>query len=180
MFPNLKRSLLLTNNLQIASANSSCLLNRTSWKFDNSINSSLTILSDSLRFNQTYLFIVHMESLLNSSLQFTGYTFVSVENTSSQMILIRSDSSFLRRSKYHQLLCRCVILTLCETNLQFQYVNPTTQVALVSECAGNCTALQNITWNVYYGTVNASSNYTIWTLFNQTTAYQDIWFFGKL
>ena len=67
---------------------------------------------------------------------------------------------------------------MCVPNLEFQLVNPTTQVALFSICVGNCSTIQNITWNIYYGEINSSSNFTKWTLFNQTT-YQNIWFFGK-
>jgi hypothetical protein len=68
---------------------------------------------------------------------------------------------------------------MCVPNLEFQLVNPTTQVALFSVCIGNCTTLQNITWNIYQGTANLSSNFTEWTLFNQTNSYINIWFFGK-
>ena len=45
-----------------------------------------------------------------------------------------------------------MIWTLCEPDIEFQRVNPTTQVALASECAGTCTSLRNITWHVYHGT----------------------------
>jgi hypothetical protein len=68
---------------------------------------------------------------------------------------------------------------MCVPNLEFQLVNPTTQVALFSVCVGNCTTLQNIIWNIYQGTANSSSNFTEWTLFNQTNSYINIWFFGK-
>jgi hypothetical protein len=46
-------------------------------------------------------------------------------------------------------------------------------------CVGNRSTLQNITWNIYYGAINSSSNVTTWILFNQTTSYQNIWFFGR-
>jgi hypothetical protein len=67
---------------------------------------------------------------------------------------------------------------MCVPNLEFQLVNPTTQVALFSICVGNCTTIQNITWNIYYGTINSSSNFTKWISFNQMISYQNIWFFG--
>jgi hypothetical protein len=73
----------------------------------------------------------------------------------------------------------CFIFTMCAPNLEFQLVNPTTQVALFSICVGNCTTIQNITWNIYQGSMNSSSNVTKWSLINQTTSYQNIWFFGK-
>ena len=72
----------------------------------------------------------------------------------------------------------CVITSLCAPNLEFQFVNPTTQVALFSVCIGNCTSLLNITWNIYQG-ANSSSNSMQWTLFNQTNLYRDSWFFGE-
>jgi hypothetical protein len=54
-----------------------------------------------------------------------------------------------------------------------------TQIALFSTCINNCKTVENITWNVYQGSNNSSSNTTQWTLFNQMSSYQDIWFFGK-
>jgi hypothetical protein len=68
---------------------------------------------------------------------------------------------------------------MCVPNLEFQLVNPTTQVALFSVCLGNCSSLVNITWNIYQGSTNSSLNFTKWTLFTQTASYQNIWFFGK-
>ena len=68
---------------------------------------------------------------------------------------------------------------MCVSNMEFQLVNPTTQVALFALCLGNCTNIRNITWNIYQGLLNSSSNVTQWNLFNQMTAYQNIWFFGK-
>jgi hypothetical protein len=68
---------------------------------------------------------------------------------------------------------------MCSPNLEFQLLNPTTQVALFSICVGNCTTIQNITWNIYQGSMNSSSNITQWTLFNQII-YQNIWFFGRI
>ncbi|UJR25703.1 hypothetical protein I4U23_007054 [Adineta vaga] len=160
-FPNLQGSLLTIDDMRNDTSNPSCLSNRTGWQLDNSTNSSLTILPGSLQSNRTYQFMVHMENRQNSSTQAAGYVLVKVEDSSPQLILIS-----------------CVIWTLCEPNLEYQRVNPTTQVALFSVCAGNCTGIQNITWNIYYGTLNTSTNFTQWTLFNQMSAYRDIWFFG--
>jgi hypothetical protein len=63
--------------------------------------------------------------------------------------------------------------------MEFQLVNPTTQVALFALCIGNCTTLQSIQWNVYSGQMTAASNLTKWTLFNQTSSNVKTWFFGK-
>jgi len=68
---------------------------------------------------------------------------------------------------------------MCIPNLEFQLVNPTTQVALFSLCSGSRTIIQNITWNVYEGSMNSTSNFTKWILFNQINQYKNIWFFGK-
>ena len=68
---------------------------------------------------------------------------------------------------------------MCVPNLEFQRVNPSTQVALFAICLGNCTSLRNITWKVYEGSMNTTSNFTKWNLFNQRTSYENIWFFGK-
>ena len=72
-----------------------------------------------------------------------------------------------------------MIWTLCSPNLEFQLVNPTTQVALFSRCAGDCPTIQNITWNIYEGMMNSSSNFTQWTLFDQMNDYENIWFYGE-
>jgi hypothetical protein len=69
---------------------------------------------------------------------------------------------------------------MCIPNIEYQYINPTTQVALFSICTGNCTTVQNVTWNIYQGSMNSTSNICQWTLFNQTNFYQNIWFFGKI
>ena len=97
--------------------------------------------------------MVQMTNILNSSQQATGYVLVKIENTRPQMIAIG-----------------CVIVTLCSPNLEYQFVNPTTQVALFSLCLGNCSLIKNIIWNVYSGKENSS----LWILFNQT----ENWFFG--
>ncbi len=88
MFPQLQGSLLSIDDLRNDSSNPSCLSNRTGWKFGNSINSSLTILSGSLQSNRTYQFMVYMVNRRNSSLQATGYVLVNVVDTRPQMIVI--------------------------------------------------------------------------------------------
>ncbi len=68
---------------------------------------------------------------------------------------------------------------MCISNMEFQLINPTTQVALYTLCIGNCTEIQNIKWNIYQGIMNLSSNITEWNLFNNTISYENIWFFGS-
>ena len=118
----------------------------------------MTILSGSLQSNRTYQFMVEMENRRNSSQQATGYVLVKVEDTRRQLIAIG-----------------CVITTMCSPNLEYQLVNPTTQVALFSISIDNFSIIKNITWNIYTDERNSSANYSQWTLFNRT----DNWFFGK-
>ncbi len=64
--------------------------NGTAWQYDgvnNSIKSSLIILANSLKSNQTYQFMVFMANRQNSSLQATGYLLVQVEDTQPQLIV---------------------------------------------------------------------------------------------
>ncbi|CAF0785734.1 unnamed protein product [Adineta steineri] len=168
-FPNIQGILLSIDDSTIDPYNPSCLSNRsgngTRLIFGNSTlspNSSLIVLGGSLQANQIYQFMVYMENRKNSSIQATGYVFVTVEVTHPQLIAVG-----------------CVISTMCVPNLEFQLLNPTTQVALFTICIGTCTNLQSIKWNIYQGSHNStSSNYTQWTLFNQTSSYENIWFFG--
>ena len=66
---------------------------------------------------------------------------------------------------------------MCVPNFEYQFINPTTQAAFFSVCIGNCTTAQNITWNIYQGSLNPTSNIMQWTLFNQMDLYRNIWFF---
>lgn len=93
---------------------------------------------------------------------------------------VKNSFHFLDRWQRHIYMCfSCVILTMCVPNMEYQLVNPTTQVALFALCVGNCSTTRKIKWNIYYGSINTSSNFTKWTSFNQTTAYENIWFFGN-
>ncbi len=65
--------------------------NGPAWQYDgvnSSIKSSLAILANSLKSNQTYQFMVYMENRINSSLQATGYLLVQVEDAQPQLIII--------------------------------------------------------------------------------------------
>ena len=72
----------------------------------------------------------------------------------------------------------CVVSSMCIPNMEFQRVNPTTQVALFSVCSENCSSIRNITWKVYQGS-NTSLSTMNWTLFRSMDQYENIWFFGK-
>ncbi|CAF0845277.1 unnamed protein product [Adineta steineri] len=168
-FPNLQGILLSIGDSTMDPYNPSCLSHRsgngTKLIFGNltlSPNSSLTVLSGSLQSNQIYQFMVYMENRKNSSIQATGYVLVTIEVTHPQLIAVG-----------------CVISPMCVPNLEFQLLNPTTQVALFTVCIGTCTNLQSIKWNIYQGSDNStSSNSTQWILFNNTILYENIWFFG--
>ncbi|CAF1460939.1 unnamed protein product [Adineta steineri] len=164
-FPNIQGILLSIDDSRIDPYNPSCLFNRSGLVFGNltlSPNSSLTVLGGSLQLNQMYQFMVYMENRKNSSIQATGYVLVTVEVTHPQLIAVG-----------------CVISSMCVPNLEFQLLNPTTQVALFTLCIGTCTNLESIKWNIYQGSDNStSSNSTQWTLFNNTILYENIWFFG--
>ncbi|CAF4079743.1 unnamed protein product, partial [Adineta steineri] len=138
-FPNIQGILLSIGDSTIDPYNPSCLSSRsgngTGWIFGNltlSPNSSLTVLGGSLQENQIYQFMVYMENRKNSSIQATGYVLVTVEVTHPQLIAVG-----------------CVISTMCVPNLEFQLLNPTTQVALFTLCIGTCTNLQSIKWSIY-------------------------------
>lgn len=68
---------------------------------------------------------------------------------------------------------------MCARDSKYQYINPTTQVSLYSNCVGNCSNIQNISWNIYQEQTNQSSNVTQWILFNQMNSFDSIWFFGR-
>ena len=68
---------------------------------------------------------------------------------------------------------------MCIPNVEYQYINPNTQVSLSSMCVSNCQPVQKIGWSIYQGTRLPSSNITQWTLYNKLATLQDIWFFGR-
>ena len=68
---------------------------------------------------------------------------------------------------------------MCIPHEEYQYVNPTTQVALYSRCTEYCQTTDSITWNIYQGSHNASFNRTEWTLMNISQSDRDVSLFGK-
>ena len=63
--------------------------------------------------------------------------------------------------------------------MEYELLNPTTQVSLFTVCIGNCTSLLNITWNIYHGVLNSSSKAVQWTRFQPMISYENVLFFGK-
>ncbi|CAF1524773.1 unnamed protein product, partial [Adineta steineri] len=130
-FQNFQDVLLPIENSKTDPYNPTCLSNQSSNIYSRyltaSPGSSLTVLDGSLQSNQIYQFMVYMENRKNSSVQATGYVLVTVDDTHPQLIVIG-----------------CVISILYVPNLEYQFVNPITQVALFILCVGTCMNLQNI------------------------------------
>ena len=182
------------NDLRIDPQNPSCfrnqsiLVNLTRWMYDDSnqsIKSALNIFGNSfISANRTYQFMVRMLNKCNVWQQITRYVLVHIAETSLPIIIIRSNfhlhldslQLFSLSSIYFH---NCVIQTMCIPNLEYQFVNSTTQVALYSFCFGQCPTLVNITWNIYQDQTNLSSNATQWSLLNSIQSYENIWFFGS-
>ncbi|CAF1262786.1 unnamed protein product, partial [Adineta ricciae] len=131
--------------------NHPCFLNKSNnsrgWSYSSLDvpQSAVIIFAGSLLSNRTYRFLVNMVHHENSHVQANGYVSVNVENVKLPMIAVA-----------------CVIQTMCSASLQYQYINPTTQIALFSVCIGNCTLLTNIAWNIYQGSINFSTNIVTW------------------
>jgi len=53
----------------------------------NSMKSSLTILRNSLKSNETYQFMVNMTNRQNPSVEATGYLLVQIEDAETQLIV---------------------------------------------------------------------------------------------
>jgi hypothetical protein len=51
----------------------------------------------------------------------------------------------------------CVISTMCSPIGRFYSVNPSTQLSLYSFCMGNCPTIENVSWNIYQGSMNLSN-----------------------
>ena len=71
--------------------NPSCVSNRSTLIYKNSTlspNSSLTILSGSLRTNQTYQFMISMTNRQNPSITDTGYLLVKIADKIPKLIVI--------------------------------------------------------------------------------------------
>jgi hypothetical protein len=67
---------------------------------------------------------------------------------------------------------------MCVPNVEYQWINPNTQVSLYSFCVNNCSAIEQIQWHIFVGMRNSSLNVTTWTEFNQTNVSSMISFFG--
>jgi hypothetical protein len=66
---------------------------------------------------------------------------------------------------------------MCSANLEYQYINPSTQVALFSECVGSC-MIFNIHWKIYQGSNDSSTSIVTWTPFININSSHNDHFFG--
>ena len=67
-------------------------------------------------------------------------------------------------------LYRCVIKSLCSPNVEFQKVNPTTQIALFSFCVNECPEEKKLIWNIYFG--RNTTNFTCLIHFRNETHWK--------
>ncbi|CAF3408601.1 unnamed protein product [Rotaria socialis] len=68
---------------------------------------------------------------------------------------------------------------MCSPNLEFQYINPSTQVSLYSQPANESLTPNSIKWTVHQGFMNKSSDGENRTQFKEIANYPDNWFFGR-
>ncbi|CAM4787932.1 unnamed protein product [Rotaria magnacalcarata] len=148
--------------------NTSCFKNNSGnqieWEYNSNVywKSTLNIFARALKPNKTYQFIVNMTTKFNRIQQGVGYLLVHVEDNESPLISIA-----------------CVISKMCVVKFgEFRNLNPTTQLALYSTCAEDCSTIQQIKWLIYQGFINASLNTVEWILFDSNSANQDNMFFG--
>jgi len=101
-FPNYFGQLWTIDDLRTDPKNPSCFhnqsltMNSSRWIYEGSsqsIKSALTIFGNSfISANRTYQFMVQMTNKHNASQEIRGYVLVHIEDMSSRMIMIRSDS----------------------------------------------------------------------------------------
>ncbi|CAF1134495.1 unnamed protein product [Adineta ricciae] len=129
----------------------SCQIDHNETLLINSSQSSLFIPRNSLISNKTYEFQVKLTHYNYPNLQAIGYLSIRTESHSIPMILIS-----------------CLIPTMCFSNFEYQYINPTSQLSLFSICQGNCSSIHHITWKIY----QQITNDTQWKFFSYNNEYQ--------
>lgn len=67
---------------------------------------------------------------------------------------------------------------MCIPYFEYQRINPTTQVSLMSICVGNCQSIVNTQWRIYRGFQLNSTEIISWEIFNRTNPDENSWFFG--
>lgn len=122
-----------------------------------SLKSSLVIVVGSFLSNLRYQLMVELTNKVDPSRQERGFLLLRIEETSSPLIVIRSSTS-----------------SSLIPNSEYQSINPTSELSLVSRCAKNCssTPKAKIIWNIYQG----KKNLIQWILGNRTDPLN---FFGQ-
>lgn len=67
---------------------------------------------------------------------------------------------------------------MCSPNQEYQYINPSTQVALHSDCVGGCPSLRRIEWRVYQGDNDTLTNTIKWKPFVKQNSSNSSYFYG--
>ena len=67
---------------------------------------------------------------------------------------------------------------MCPRNQTYQYINPSTQVALLSHCVDNCIVPSSIHWRIYKSR-NNSLNFVDWDQLTDMNSSQDYQLFGN-
>jgi len=133
------------------------------FKYDSS-KGSLEVLKNAFKPDQTYQFKIEVSK---SSYLYISYLFIQVEKLRSYRIAIRY--YFLRKLLSYIFQFRRDMSIICEGNCEnFQLINPSTQIALRSECIDiDCPKVIDIFWKIRQGTFNSLNNMTNWSSFNE-------------
>lgn len=68
---------------------------------------------------------------------------------------------------------------MCAPGQEFQAINPSTQVALFSECMGACESLESVSWVVYHGMNDSTTGEMRWDPLKHPKPPQTLPFFGE-
>ncbi|CAF3607443.1 unnamed protein product [Adineta steineri] len=148
-------------------ANPSCFAtpgNTTLFKYGPNNNQSILYIQPrALATLQSYEFKTIITNIYDTTLQYTGYALVTVQEMESVSISVT-----------------CII-KMCLPNVEYQRVNPTTQ-ALVQSTCNTCENVTDtiIQWSVYSGIQTDYPNGDIkWVLFSNISAYDNLLFYGR-
>lgn len=74
----------------------------------------------------------------------------------------------------------CVITTMCAFDQEYQFINPSTQVALYSVSDEPCLPPCSIEWTTYAGTVHSITQEVIWNVHSAMSSAGKIHFYGEI
>ncbi|CAF0742236.1 unnamed protein product [Didymodactylos carnosus] len=166
-YPNLNGILFTIEDTRIDTMNPSCFASpgNETYKYGPGNNKSVvSIEAGALQSGHTYEFKATLTNIYNSDLQYSGYLLVQSQDINSVQVSIS-----------------CII-KMCEPNVEYQRINPTTQVILTSTCVDGCSIAEDIkiSWSVYQGFVTDYPNTDVkWVLYSNMTQYLETWFYGE-